>query len=48
VDISKKLPNITLIIKSEELLDKSDYTLLKKRIEKDLKTRVVLNISSKP
>jgi uncharacterized hydrophobic protein (TIGR00271 family) len=47
VDISKKLPNITLIIKSEELLDKSDYTLLKKRIEKDLKTRVVLNISSK-
>ncbi len=47
VDISKKLPNITVITRSEEVLGKNDYQSLKKEIEKELSRKVVLNISSK-
>lgn len=47
VDISKKLPNITIITRSEEVLDKKDYGRLKKEIEKELSQKIILNISSK-
>lgn len=47
VDISKKLTKITVITKSEEMLDKNDYRLLKEQIQKELDENIILNISSK-
>lgn len=47
VEFGKKIPNVTLIIKSEQTLSLEDFKKLKHDIQKQLDQNITLNISSK-